>query len=455
MGNQPASPVIAVRDPVESYGVIFLRFLRLGALGFGGPPSQLAQLQEEFVQQRKWCAHSRFNRALAVYQLLPGPEALEMCCWMGGVRRGRMGALLAGLGFVLPGTVLVLLAAWWFLSMRTTSGLAPGGWISSAMMGMQAAALAMLWHGVSMLIKRQWEQARSAERPSGLGATQLLRRGGLLILLISAAVATVCGVHFAIVLVASVLAGVAIGKGKSWLGYALMGGVMLFGIMMALATNLSVKPDAPLAIELSEAYGKASVAESAWVGLKAGMLSFGGAYTAVPILEQSVTSAGWMRSDQVLQGLAVVNCLPAPLVSLAGYTGMHSAAMSPSGPWWAAMAMLLGVYLPAFAFTLIGHELIEEATDSEAMHGVLESAGASVIGVMLGAAMLLVRPALGLEHGLAGSVHGGPAGWVLSGVFLIVGGVMAWAPTRYLWLVRAGSVVVAAGVAAVLTRGNA
>jgi chromate transporter len=353
--------------------------------------------------------------------------------------------------------VMVLLAAWWLLSLRASGGVVPGSALGGALVTMQAAALALLWHGVWMLAKRQWQQARAAETPSAHGASQLLHRLGLAIVLISAAIATICGVHFLLLLGIAMLAGIALGKAKAWLGWALMAGTALFGIMMALATELSVKPDATLAIELGDAYGRATFIESLWVGLKAGLLSFGGAYTAVPILEQSVTSQGWMRSDQVLQGLAVVQALPAPLVSLAGYVGLHSAAnleggTASIGPWLVAMAMLTGVYLPAFAFTLIGHEAIEEATASETLHGVLESAGACVIGVMFGAAALLIRPALGLgETG----VKMGVSSWVLLGVFLSAVAVMAWTPTRCAWWLRPALVVGAAVIGMAWSAGNA
>lgn len=91
---------------------LFLRFLRFGVLAFGGPVAQIAMIRRELVEQERWIDSSRFNRLLAVMQVLPGPEAHELCVHMGIMARGRLGGLLAGLGFMLPGLVLMLLAAW-------------------------------------------------------------------------------------------------------------------------------------------------------------------------------------------------------------------------------------------------------------------------------------------------------------------------------------------------------
>ena len=86
---------------------IFLRFLRYGILAFGGPVAQIGMLKQELVDDEKWVSHDEFNRALAMYQVLPGPEAHEMCVWFGMMKGGRLGGLLAGLGFMLPGFILM------------------------------------------------------------------------------------------------------------------------------------------------------------------------------------------------------------------------------------------------------------------------------------------------------------------------------------------------------------
>ena len=100
----PSSNDVAI--PRQTLPALFLRFLRFGCLAWGGPVAQIAMIKKELVEEERWVSVPRFNRALAVYQVLPGPEAHELCVYFGMLARGRVGAVLAGLGFMLPGFVL-------------------------------------------------------------------------------------------------------------------------------------------------------------------------------------------------------------------------------------------------------------------------------------------------------------------------------------------------------------
>jgi chromate transporter len=104
--------VDAASIPHQPLGALFLRFLRFGFLAWGGPVAQIAMLRKELVDEEKWVPNDRFNRTLALYQVLPGPEAHELCVWFGMLARGRVGGFLAGLGFMLPGFVLMFLLSW-------------------------------------------------------------------------------------------------------------------------------------------------------------------------------------------------------------------------------------------------------------------------------------------------------------------------------------------------------
>src|SRR5215217_7423166 len=101
----------AVSDS-RSLLAIFWRFLRFGLLAWGGPVAQIAMIKRELVEEERWIGQSRFNRLLAIYQVLPGPEAHELCVHFGMMKRGRLGGLLAGLGFMLPGLLLILVITW-------------------------------------------------------------------------------------------------------------------------------------------------------------------------------------------------------------------------------------------------------------------------------------------------------------------------------------------------------
>src|SRR4029078_5809453 len=92
----------------EPPGHIFLRFLRFGALAWGGPAAQIAMIRKECVDELGWLDDEEFAKTVAVSQVLPGPEAHELCVHLGVLRGGRLGGLLAGLGFMLPGFVLMV-----------------------------------------------------------------------------------------------------------------------------------------------------------------------------------------------------------------------------------------------------------------------------------------------------------------------------------------------------------
>ena len=94
--------------PEDSPVSLFRRFLKFGALAWGGPAAQIAMIKRECVDEQGWVSEDAFKRILAVYQVLPGPEAHELCVYFGRMRGGRLGALLAGLGFMLPGFLLML-----------------------------------------------------------------------------------------------------------------------------------------------------------------------------------------------------------------------------------------------------------------------------------------------------------------------------------------------------------
>src|SRR3712207_1734734 len=114
--SSPAADDDVVAIPPQSVGRLFLRFLRFGLLAWGGPVAQIAMVRQELVEEEKWVTPAHFNRALALYQVLPGPEAHELCVYFGMLSRGRVGGLLAGLGFMLPGLLLMLLCSWLYVS---------------------------------------------------------------------------------------------------------------------------------------------------------------------------------------------------------------------------------------------------------------------------------------------------------------------------------------------------
>src|SRR5215212_7629552 len=105
-----SAPTIPAPSPKthDSPGSIFIRFLKFGALAWGGPAAQIAMIKRECVDEEGWVSEESFKKTLAVFQILPGPEAHELCVYFGRLRGGKLGGFLAGLGFMLPGFSLML-----------------------------------------------------------------------------------------------------------------------------------------------------------------------------------------------------------------------------------------------------------------------------------------------------------------------------------------------------------
>ena len=98
----------AAPEAGDPQAAIFVRFLKFGCLAWGGPAAQIAMIKRECVDEEGWVSEETFKKTLAVYQVLPGPEAHELCVYFGRIRGGKLGGFLAGLGFVLPGFLLML-----------------------------------------------------------------------------------------------------------------------------------------------------------------------------------------------------------------------------------------------------------------------------------------------------------------------------------------------------------
>ena len=143
MTTEPAVDEITYKAPHESYGRLFLRFLHFGFLAWGGPVAQIAMIREALVEDERWISSERFNRVLGVYQALPGPEAHELCVYFGMLSRGRPGAIVAGLGFMLPGLLLMLALSWCYVEFGLGSSLWRG-----AMIGCQGAVTALIVRAV-------------------------------------------------------------------------------------------------------------------------------------------------------------------------------------------------------------------------------------------------------------------------------------------------------------------
>jgi chromate transporter len=342
------------------------RFLRFGLLAWGGPIAQIALIRRTLVDDERWIPPERFNRTLAVYQVLPGPEAQELCIYFGTLARGRLGGVLAGLAFLLPGFVLILALAWFYVEVGLSSPL-----VAAAFAGCQAAVIAIIVRGVHRLSDRA------------------LRDAWLWAIAAAAFVATLIGAHFAIPLAAGGVAYVARDRGQPrWSAavlVAMVAGVVVAG--MASGTLLGREADVPSTG--GGAVAPATPAALFVTGLKAGALTFGGAYTAIPFIQgDAVRDNGWLTNAQFLDGLALSGIIPAPLIIFGTFVGY--VAGGPVG----ALVITLGIFLPAFAITLLGHRYLEAAVHDPRLHALLDGVTAAVIGLVAATAIPLATAAL-------------------------------------------------------------
>ena len=345
------------RPPDLSYGRLFLRFLRFGLMAFGGPVAQIAMVRRELVEQEGWISGARFNRLLAVMQALPGPEAHELCVHLGVRAKGRLGGLLAGLGFMLPGFVLMLLAAWAYARFDIDHG-----WAAAGLMGAQAAVVALIIRATHHI-----------------GAHILLDRalwliGGM------AAAATLTAVPFWIVLPAGAGVYALVRTGRRGRALVVLSVAAVAGLVWAMTHKAAGGVPTP--------GGSALFETAAWPGLllsglKAGLLTFGGAYTAIPFLRQDLVGRGWVDDGTFLDGVAVANVLPAPLIIFATFAGY--AAGGPTG----AVVMTVGVFLPAFGFSMIFYDRLETIVSEPRVRAALDGVAAAVVGVIAATAVSL------------------------------------------------------------------
>ena len=331
---------------------IFWRFLRFGLLAWGGPVAQIAMIKRELVEEERWIEPSRFNRLLAIYQVLPGPEAHELCVHFGMMKGRRLGGALAGLGFMLPGLVLILAIAWFYQRLDLQQPL-----VAAIFLGVQIGVIALIVRAVHRI------------------ADHILIDPWLWGLAIASAALAAMGVSFWVTLPAAGLGYAAIRARRPVLAAL----VLLVAIALALwvgGNPLLVGSQAPgAAIELVEA-GSVDALVLFISGLKAGLLTFGGAYTAIPFVRGDAVGRGWISEGQFLDSLALSGIIPAPLIIFATFVGYIAGALA------GALAMTAGIFLPAFAFGLLFYERLERVVEDERLHHLLEGVAAAVVGLI-------------------------------------------------------------------------
>jgi chromate transporter len=339
-------------DNRESLLAIFWRFLRFGFLAWGGPVAQIAMIKRELVEEERWIQPSRFNRLLAIYQVLPGPEAHELCVHFGMMKGRRLGGLLAGLAFMLPGLLLMLGIAWFYQRLDLQQPQ-----IAAVFVGIQIGVIALIVRAVHRI------------------ADHTLTDPWLWAIASAVAAGAALDVSFWVTLPAAGLTYAALAARR----YALAALVIVAAIALALWIGwnpLLVGSQVPSSTTPVVQSGTVSALALFLSGLKAGLLTFGGAYTAIPFVRGDAVGRGWISEGQFLDSLALSGIIPAPLIIFATFVGYIAGGLA------GALAITAGIFLPAFAFALLFYERLESVIENERLHRFLEGVAAGVVGLI-------------------------------------------------------------------------
>jgi chromate transporter len=339
-------------DKSESLPAIFWRFLRFGFLAWGGPVAQIAMIKRELVDEGRWIEPSRFNRLLAIYQVLPGPEAHELCVHFGMMKGKRWGGVLAGLAFMLPGLALILAIAslYQWLDLKQPE-------IAALFIGIQIGVVAIIVRAVHRI------------------ADHILADPWLWAVCLASAVSAALGVSFWVTLPAAGLAYAAIAARRGALAALVIVAALVLAFWIG-SNPLLIGSQVAGGTFASVHAGSVSAMALFFSGLKAGLLTFGGAYTAIPFVRGDAVGRGWITEGQFLDGLALSGIIPAPLIIFATFVGFIAGGLS------GALAMTAGIFLPAFAFGLLFYDRLERVVEDERLHRFLEGVAAGVVGLI-------------------------------------------------------------------------
>ena len=324
-----------------SYWSLFLLFLKFGFFAWGGPVAQIAMIKEELVDKQAWISPEKFKRVLALYQALPGPEAHELCVYFGMVHKKRLGGILAGLGFMLPGFMIMLLLSWMYQ-------LYGGDVLLPLFTGVAPAVSALIIFSTYRL-------------GTHIASNFLLKMVALLSVLL-----TFFKIYFLWVFGICVLFYIMVKKGYIFRAIIFVSCIsivlLLINIFVSIENKSPFFPQTYLFIE----------------GLKAGLLSFGGAYTAIPFLKNNMVDIyPYITSQVFFDSIALANMIPAPLIIFATHLGFMTQGMT------GAILMTCGVFLPAFSFTLLGHNYLERLVQNSFFHNILDAISAAVVGILI------------------------------------------------------------------------
>ncbi|MBC7737257.1 MAG: chromate efflux transporter [Candidatus Saccharibacteria bacterium] len=331
-------------------------FARIGVLSFGGPAAQIALMHRDLVDDRKWIGEQDFLSALSFCMLLPGPEAMQLATWIGWRKHGTLGGLIAGLLFVLPGALVVLVLSMIYAAF----GQIP--LVAALFTGVQAAVVAVVIEALLRVSKRA-----------------LKSRAYWVVAILSFLALFLFAVPFPVVILAAALYGYSTTRAKatppdtphpwrqSLQATVIWGAVWL--IPLALIVTLTPGIFADIALYFS----------------KLAVLTFGGAYAVLAWMSQTVvTEKQWLTLPQMMDGLGLAETTPGPLILVTEFVAYLAAWKQhglAGGVYGAAIALWM-TFAPCFLWIFALAPWIARLTAEPKLSGALQGITAAVVGVI-------------------------------------------------------------------------
>jgi chromate transporter len=396
MNEHPAVPQVSRREA-------FLYWLKLGFISFGGPAGQIALMHTELVERRRWISEGRFLHALNYCMLLPGPEATQLAVYIGWLLHRTWGGIVAGVLFILPSLALLIGLGWIYLAYGHLT------LVAGIMNGIKPAV-------VAIVVAAAWR----------IGS-RTLRNGILVGIALAAFVAiALLDVPFPLIVLGAALAGVIGARLRPGAFHPPGAHAAGDGTPAAARPRALIDDDTPTppharfstrrlaAVGLAgvglmlvvwlllAAWGgsRGTLAQMGWFFTKAALLTFGGAYAVLPyVVQGAVEHYGWLTAPQMIDGLALGETTPGPLIMIVAFVGFvggwtHAIfgpeAMTLGGIAGAAVAALF-TFVPSFVFILAGGPLVESTRGNLRLTAPLTAISAAVVGVIASLALYFGR----------------------------------------------------------------
>jgi chromate transporter len=394
------APVVEQAPPAPvGFWEAFRFWLKLGFISFGGPAGQIAIMHAELVERRRWISERRFLHALNYCMVLPGPEAQQLATYIGWLMHRTWGGIVAGGLFVLPSLFILIALSWIYMAFGTQP------LVAGLFYGIKPAVTAIVVHAAHRIGARALNSAWLwAVAAAAFVAIFALNAPFPLIVLGAAAVGFVGG------RVAPARFGSGGGHAAKQATHqpALIDdgtptppharfSVPRLALVIGVGLVLWATPLACVAL-LQGAQG--TLPQMGWFFTKAALLTFGGAYAVLPYVYQgAVVQQGWLSATQMIDGLALGETTPGPLIMVVAFVGFVGgwqssdlALMFGAGQHFVAGAVAAALvtwftFLPSFVFILAGGPLVEATHDDLKFTAPLTAITAAVVGVIVNLAL--------------------------------------------------------------------